>query len=865
MNKSGKDLELNMKDNRERSEMVQMSGLTSAQVAERRAEGLGNDVELTTSRSSKDIIKENILNPVSLLLAGVGVSMVFVGDFRNAIGQLFLVVFNTTIGIIQEVRAKTQLDQIALLAQAKVNVMRDGSKQKVDPSGLVQGDLLVIQAGDQVPVDGIIVGEGRIEVDESTLTGESDSIAKATGDTILSGSYCVSGETLVEATGVGDKSFANELTKNAREFTVELTPLQKSVNRILRFLLLIVIFYTFLAVLSFLIQSLPVESFLEVLVVIMSALSAGLLSMITLNYTYGAVKIGQKGAVVQQVNAIESLSNVTVLCSDKTGTLTTNKITYHDAFAVGIDERELESALGDFTASATTTNKTTEAILDGLAGTRRVISDEVAFSSERKWSALAFDDHARQGVYVLGAFEMLEEHLAVGANEDAKLQAAVAKLRAWSEAGLRVLVFARNMEVITLHTGEEEPLLPHLDLIGVISFSDELRPHLMQTLDAFTDNDVQLKIMSGDNPQTVAALARQAGLPGDLQVVSGPELAKMGGGEFAHAAKTATIFGRISPDQKEALVKALRDQGEYVGMVGDGVNDVLSLKKANIGIAMERGSTAARSVSDMILMNDSFEAMPDALSEGQRIINSIQNLLKLYLVKVFALLLIIIAIEVPEIGFPFAPLQIALISVIATGLPAFILAITATSVGQNLTLERIMMHFTLPAAIGVFIFGLLIYTSVFLFMEGNLADRAITTEFLTALGKYTNADFETLNEAGVKSLAARLYAQTALTTFFVFTSIILMLFAQPPLRWFVGGSPYHGNKIPLISAIALLIAFFVLMAFSGVRTIFQMVPLPFWMSASITAVTVVWMVLQRAAWRANLFERFLGLELPENA
>jgi len=840
-----------------------MSGLTSAQVAERRAEGLGNDFELATSRSNKDIVKANILNPVSLLLAGVGVSMALVGDFRNAIGQLFLVVFNTTIGIIQEVRAKKQLDQIALLAQAKINVMRDGSKQQVDPSELVYGDLLVIQAGDQIPVDGAITGDGRIEVDESALTGESDLVARVTGDKILSGSFCVTGETLVEATGVGEKSFANELTKNAREFTMELTPLQKGVNRILRFLLLIVIFYTFLAVLSFLIQSLPVESFLEVLVVIMSALSTGLLSMITINYTWGAVKIGQKGAVVQQVNAIESLSNVTVLCTDKTGTLTANKIVYHDVYAIGIDKRELESALGDFAASATTTNKTTEAILDGLPGTRRAISDEVVFSSERKWSALAFDDHARQGVYVLGALEMLEEHLAVGANEDAKLQAAVAKLKAWSEAGLRVLVFARNMEVMTLHTGEEEPLLPHLELIGVISFSDELRPHLMQTLDAFTDNDVQLKIISGDNPQTVAALARQAGLPGDLQMVSGPELAKMDSSEFAHTARTATVFGRISPDQKEALVEALREQGEYVAMVGDGVNDVLSLKKANIGIAMEGGSTAARSVSDMILMKDSFEAMPDALAEGQRIINSIQNLLKLYLVKVFALLLIIIAIEVPEIGFPFAPMHVALISVIATGLPAFILAITATSVRQNLTIEKITMHFTIPAAIGVFIFGLLIYTSVYLFMEGDFADRAITTEFVTALENYTSIDIDMLNEAGIKSLAARLYAQTALATFFVFSGIILMLFAQPPLRWFVGGSPYHGNKTPLIAAIILLVVFFVMMAIPGVRTIFQMVRLPIWMTASITVATIVWMVLQRAAWRANLFERFLGIDVPQ--
>jgi len=315
------------------------------------------------------------------LLSAVGFSMALVSDIRNAIGQIFLVIFNTSIGIIQEVRAKKQLDQIALLAQAKVTVLRDSSKQQVDPSELVHGDLLVIQAGDQISVDGTITGESRIEVDESTLTGESDLVAKVTGDKILSGSFCVSGETLVEATGVGEKSFANELTKNAREFTMELTPLQRSVNQIIRILLLIVIFYTFLAVLSFFIHSLPVESFLEVMTVILSAVSGGLLTMITINYTWGAVKISQKGGLVQQVNAIESLSNVTVLCTDKTGTLTANKIAYQDVYAIGVDKQELESTLGDFAASATTTNKTSEAILDGLPGTRRAIGDEVVFSS----------------------------------------------------------------------------------------------------------------------------------------------------------------------------------------------------------------------------------------------------------------------------------------------------------------------------------------------------------------------------------------------------------------------------------------------------------------------------------------------------
>ena len=830
-----------------------MTGLSSAQVAERHAQGLGNDVKLATSRTYADLIKTNLFNPVNVVLFAIGFGLALVGDFRSAFATVILVIFNAVAGIIQEFRTKRQLDQIALLAQTRVAVLRDDAEQQVAPSELVQGDVLAIRAGDQIPVDGEVSGEGRIEVDESALTGESDLIAKVTGDTVLSGSFCVTGETLVEATGVGEKSFANELTQNAREFKMELTPLQHDVNRILRIILLIVLFYSILAVLSFFVLAMSLESWLQVMAVITGSVSAGLLTLITLNYSWGAVRIGRKGGLVQQVNAIESLCNVTVLCTDKTCTLTTNKIAYHDVYSVGIARQELEAALADFAISATSTNNTSRAIIEGLPGAKRAIADEVSFSSARKWSALAFDDPALQGVYVLGALEMLQDNFTADAG-------AVAQLQAWSDVGLRVLVFARNLEVKTLHPDGDEPALPRLELIGVISFSDELRPHLQETLGSFAANGVKLKVISGDNPQTVAALAKQAGLPGDLQAVSGPELAEMGPAEFAQTAQTATVFGRITPQQKEALVEALRDQGEYVAMMGDGVNDVLSLKKANMGIAMESGSTATRSVAAMILLNDSFEAMPPALTEGQRIVNSIQDMLKLYLVKVFAILLIIIAIEVPELGFPFTPSQNTLLSFFATGVPPAILAFTALAVRQNVTLGRNIMHFTLPAAFGVFLFGMLIYTSVFFFMRHEIADVTITPEIRAAVQKYISSDLNALNDDQLKRLATRLYAQTALTTFFVLSGIMLMLFAQPPLPWFAGGAPYYsGNKLPLIGAVVLLIAFYALLAMPNLRANFQMAPLPIWINGLIVVVTIVWMLLQRAAWRASILERFLDI------
>jgi cation-transporting ATPase E len=374
--------------------MSEINGLTNSQVLERRNQGLGNEVELTTSRSYKDIFMTNVFNPVNIVLYVIGLGMLLVGDFRSAFATVMLVIFNAAVGIIQEVRAKKQLDEIALLAVAKITVRRDGQEQQIDPAELVQDDVLAIRAGDQIPVDGTVISEAKMEVDESALTGESDLISKTSADKVLSGSFAVTGEALVEATGVGEQSFANKLTKDAREFKLELTPLQREVNRLLRLLLLIVLFFAILAVLALFVLDLQFDIWLQILAVITGSVSAGLLTLITLNYSWGAVRIGQQGGLVQQINAIESLSNVTVLCTDKTGTLTANKIKYHDVYPVGLDKPEVERLLSDFAASAGTTNKTSEAIIAGLPGAKREVTDEVPFSSARKWSAIAFDSPA---------------------------------------------------------------------------------------------------------------------------------------------------------------------------------------------------------------------------------------------------------------------------------------------------------------------------------------------------------------------------------------------------------------------------------------------------------------------------------------
>lgn len=838
---------------------MQISGLSSSEAQARRQRGLGNTVSLATSRSYGDILLENVFNPVNVVLYVIGSGMVLIGDLRSALFTVGLVIVNAVVGVIQEARAKRQLDRIALLARAPVTVWRDGRPQALDPAELVQGDILEIRAGDQIPVDGPVIGEGRIEVDESSLTGESDLVPKMTGQEVLSGSFCVTGATQIEAARVGEASFANKLTAAARKFQVQRTPLQREINRLLRILVLIVLYQMVLLALALFVLPIRLEIFLSGAAVITGMVSAGLLTVITLNYSWGAVRIGRRGGLVQQINAVESLSNVTVLCSDKTGTLTTNRLSFHAVFPVGIDGDRLRTWLADFAASASAPNKTSQAISTGLGGVKRKVVDEVPFASARKWSAAAFADDgdgrrpAMRGVFVLGAAEVLQERLRLDVAADRQLQT-------WTEAGLRVLVFAHNAHETSLHDATGAAILPPLTLLGVVSLSDELRPHLRETLADFMAHGVRLKIISGDNPQTVAALARQAGLTGELKLISGPELSRMTPAQFEAAAAQANIFGRITPQQKEMLVETLRRQGEYVAMIGDGVNDVLSVKKADMGIAMQSGSSATRSVANMVLLGDSFEALPYAFAEGQRIINSVHNILKVYLVTVFSLALLVIATAALQIGFPYSASQNTLLSFFARGAPPVALALWARPGATKSGVYQGILHFTLPAAITIALFGLAVYMGAFFLIQNDLAHIVITPEMIAGFERYAGVAYDISTPEAFRASATLLSAQTALTGFTVLTGVLLMVFALPPTRWFVGGADYSGDRRPAILAGILIIAYAGLQLIEPLAAAFQLAPLPGEIYIGIIAMTGLWVIVQRQVWRAAWFERFLDLE-----
>jgi len=822
-----------------------IQGLSESEVLTRRQRGEGNDVEFKTSRSYGEILRENLFTLFNMVLISLGIALLLLGKPIEALITTGTVLINVTVAVIQEVRAKKKLDQIALLTRPKATVIREGEENEIDPSQIVLGDVLVVGPGDQVVVDGVVAGDGSMDVDESLLTGESDLVPKKGGDNVYSGSFCVTGRAAYQAHKVGNESFANSLTAEARAFSKEYTPLQQEVELIVRVLLGVVAFFCIMLLISFILENASVLDTVRAVSVVFGIAPSSLFLMIVVAYALGAVRIANKGALVQQINSVESLSHVTVLCLDKTGTLTANRINLDEIHLLGSranpTEPELRRMLGDYARSASASNRTSEAIAEACQGQARPVHDEAPFSSAHKWSAIAFDDDDLRGVYVLGAPEMLQPYLTNEVDPSTRLiqrseQGAEQSLETLTaelaDRGYRVLLFAYHPMVSLLHDANGKPqLLSDLKPLCLMSFSDELRPEARETLKGFAEAGVELKIISGDNPHTVAALAKQAGLEdngdGPLKVISGPELAEMDDEQFALTASSTTILGRITPEQKEKVVRSLRYEGHYVAMTGDGVNDVLALKRANLGIAMQDGSQATRSVADIVLLNNSFAVLPETLTEGQRILNGMQDILRLYLTRILYLTLLIAAIMRVGPGFPFTPQQSSLLSIITLTIPAFALALWArTGTVPKGRLTGRLVHFVVPAGVLTCLAGLVIYIY-----------------FLV-----TTFDYH--------------YAQHTLTYAMIVCGLFLVVFVEPPTKDFVGGDKLANDWRPTLLAIGLFVVFLVSFVFPPLRNFWNLEalhqPADY---LKIGVVIILWAFALRHTWRARLLERYLGIDL----
>jgi cation-transporting ATPase E len=837
--------------------MQAIQGLTEREARARWERGEGNEVDFGTSRSYFDIARANIFNLFNGILIAIGAMLVALGRVNDAlisIGPLFLA--NALIRTAQDVYAKRKLDRIALATRPKVTVIRDGQERVIDPADLVRGDVLHVRAGDQIVADGTVVGDGRLEMDESLLSGESDLVPKRAGDPLLSGSFCVAGDAFCEAAKVGAESYASRLTIAARKFELVKTPLQAKIDLVVRIVILIVALMSVLILVAGTLESLPFVRLVQISAVLTAQVPYGLFFMTVVAYALSAVLIAGQGAVVQQVNAVESLSNVDVLCMDKTGTLTANRLSCHALQPLGENSRrDVAELLGSFARSSSAPNRTSEAIAAGVPGEKRAPIDEVAFAASRKWSALAFDDDARHGVYVLGALQALEAFLppeTVAAGAPLSTQA-----REWSEAGLRVLVFAGNPDISSLHDERGRPRLPPLAPLGVISFGDELRAEARETIAEFRRMGIQPKIVSGDDPQTVAALARQAGLASETPPVSGPELAQMTDEEFARAATTGMIFGRIEPRQKEKLIGTLIAQGHYVAMIGDGVNDVLALKKAKLGIAMGSGSDATRRVADMVLIDDSFSALRPAFREGKRVTTGVTNAMCLFLTRVSVATLVIIAVSMLGLGFPFEPAHVAL-SYLTAGIPSFFLIIWAKPETRQPELLRSLARFVIPAAIVTMLIGVALYAGFYTRVLAGMQTYQIPASAVASFEAFTGLSYEVDKEFG--AAAARIVAQTALSIFMTITAFLLILFLEPPLRFFTGWTHLHSDKRPVLLALALFASLVLIMLVPGLARYVALFPLGPGAATAIAVAVLLWMLALRTIWRARLFERFVSLD-----
>ncbi|HSW42057.1 MAG TPA: HAD-IC family P-type ATPase, partial [Patescibacteria group bacterium] len=693
------------------------TGLDETEVAARRARGEGNTYRPPTSRTYWEILWQNTYLGINGILMSVSLLLILFGLHVEALLTAGPVITNIFVGVVQEARAKRKLDRIALLNRPRAHVIREGAEREIDPAGVVVGDLLVARRGDQVLLDGTSVAGGRAELDESLLTGESDPVTRVAGDPVLSGSAVVSGTLVYEVERVGAESFANRLLDEARKLGSERTPLQREIAATIWAVAGLVALAAIPVALAAIPTGFETVETVTAAAVLVTLVPQGLAIMVTVTYAAGALRITRLGALVQRQNAVESMARVDTLCIDKTGTLTTQRIAFNGAEPV--DHRgaaPLPAILAALAASTTAPNRTTEALSAAHPGAARAVEDEIPFSSERRWSGLRFGgapflagellpvELAPGATYLMGAPPVLIPHLATDPD------GLPARIDAIAAEGVRVLLLARAPDGAALRDTNGRPALPDgLEPIALLGFTEELRTDVPEILGGLAQAGLTLKVISGDDPATVEAIGRRVGLSMAGGVASGLELADLDDAALADIADRVSVFGRVEPALKARLIAIYRASGHYVAMVGDGVNDILSLRRANLGIAMESGSAAARGVSDLVLLRDNFAILPRAIIEGQRIVAAMEATLVLLLARTFYVLLIIAGAALLGLPFPITPRQNGVLAFATVGVPLMLLAlwVPPRRLPRNLLGEALRV--TIPASLGVVALALPVY------------------------------------------------------------------------------------------------------------------------------------------------------------
>ena len=686
---------------------MELRGLTKKEVGERVSEGKVNKFESPVSRSYLDIIKKNVFTTFNLILIILGIALLYFDEPISALSATGVIALNILISTIQEMRAKRRLDKIALLLRPTVHALRDGEEIQIDPSEIVVDDIIHLISGDQAQVDGEVITSTSLEMDESLLTGESHTIRKHAGDTIYSGAACVTGSGYFKVTALGEDTFASKMLESAKKYKRKNTPLQKETSTVTKMLMVMAfIFLLLLAVISAFTSG-GVKLFAIKSVLVLDIVPIALFLLITITYMIAAVRMANGGVLLQNSNSVESMSHVDTVCMDKTGTITTNNLIFNGMEAF-MERGEAERIIRQFIHATGSKNHTVNALEKEFGTEDSKLIEEVQFSSERKYSAVRVSSGGASKTIFMGAWPSLKKN-----TEGEDIDPKISEL---SKKGLRTVVLCEGPDV-PLYSGDE-PVIPKLRLVALISIRDEVRPDCRLIIDDFQKNGMDIKVISGDDPETIDALFLLAEIPGERVILSGDELAKLPEEEIDNAVIRTNIFGRMRPEQKETVIASLKKSGRYVAMVGDGVNDVRAIKTANVGIALQSGSGAARGVADMILVDDRFSALPKAITEGKRTVTGMRDILRLYLTRNFVLAIIVAVVLLLFGRFPMLPVQNALYALASVSFAAFLMAIWAKPSNNKAKILPGVLRFSLPMAVLIAVFGLIVYV-VFLHFTGN--------------------------------------------------------------------------------------------------------------------------------------------------
>ncbi|MDO5676737.1 MAG: HAD-IC family P-type ATPase [Propionibacteriaceae bacterium] len=638
--------------------LTELRGLTSEQVAQRVAAGQVNTLPSRSGRSTWDIVRSNVFTRVNGILFVLLCLVLITGNIlQGAFG--LLIIANSIVGIVQELRAKRTLDNLAVVGEAHPIVLRDGERRSITRDEVVLDDLIAIAPGDQIVVDGAVVAADYLEVDESLLTGEADPVAKHPGDPVLSGAYVIAGTGTYRAEKVGADAYAAQLTEQAAKFTLVSSELRQGINKILRLISFLLFPVGALAIYVQFNQpgSTWQESVLRMVAVLVPMVPEGLVLLTSMAFALGVIRLGRRNCLVNELPAIEGLARVSVVCADKTGTLTQNAMTLGEIIDLDADPARTRLVLSHLVAADPAPNASMQAIAEAIAPAEEPwpMVARAPFTSAKKWSGISFDNS--HGHWVLGAPDVL-----AGGGRIARQAEEI------GATGRRVLLLAQAQRRVD-SPDAPGPLSP----IALLVLDQLMRPDAAETMGFFQEQGVELKVISGDNAASVGAVTRSLGVKiGD--VVDARSLPAPGD-EFNKIMDDADVFGRVTPEQKRQMVHALQARGHSVAMTGDGVNDVLALKDADLGVAMGSGSAATRAVAQIVLLDDKFATLPHVVAEGRRVIGNVERVAKLFLTKTIYAITLALVIGLMGLPNPFLPLQMTVVGWFTIGIPAFLLSL----------------------------------------------------------------------------------------------------------------------------------------------------------------------------------------------